>query len=54
MTKKVTVSPKQSAVGKKPTAAKGQSIGQNLKTSGQRVASAVAQNKGNVLSGGIR
>ena len=53
-TKKVTVNPKKSATGKKPTAARGQSIGQNVKASRQRVVKAVQQNKGNILSGGIR
>lgn len=52
--KKVTVNPKKSATGKKPTAARGQSIAANLKITGTRVASAITRNKGNIFSGGIR
>lgn len=53
-TKKVTVSPKRSAVGPTKSPAKGRSIGQNLKLTGKRVANAISQNADNISSGGMR
>lgn len=54
MTKSIKITTvKRSAIGAKQTPAKGKSIRQNLKATGQRVAKAIQQNAGNVSTGGI-